>query len=335
MVPSRISRKFQYTVLYSAFCDFRSHNHWRLESQPHLWLLNFLAALCGTGSSVLARSPCSRQDKRESHGRAIQGASGSNPFTQLGWHWEEFGIEVCGESCGLGPKLDQRLLEPIAGVWLFLEKVNSAAVGIPKLTKGQQKGAAGIWVTGTLGQQERVPSEVPSSLGSLSLDQSPWSWLLFLLLLLGRVYHWRYLYLCSSHLPSLRSPPPFLRCLSTWYSQTASATFVAISFCRRWFSNFLSFGKKWLGYHWEIVEFKHVCAFLALFFPSYKLLNWWFLKCWVKTWIHPSIFFLWPLSVGFQFIAIASLEQHLLLLRLLLMSGKNYFGFLNIFFKIN
>lgn len=210
MVPSRISRKFQYTVLYSAFCDFRSHNHWRLESRPHLWLLNFLAALCGTGSSVLARSPRSRRDKRESHGRTIQGATGSNPFTQLGWHWEEFGVEVCGESCGLGPKLDQRLLEAIAGVWLFLEKVNSAAVGIPRLTKGQQKGAAGIWVTGTLGQQERVPSEVPSSLGSLSLDRSPRSWLLFLLLLLGRIYPWRYLHLCSSPYLAWGHLRPFL-----------------------------------------------------------------------------------------------------------------------------
>lgn len=67
------------------------------------------------------------------------------PLCPSGVALGQLGIKVSGESCSVVSKL-----EPVAGVFVFelpglpvFREVNSAAVGIPKLAKGRQRGAAG------------------------------------------------------------------------------------------------------------------------------------------------------------------------------------------------
>lgn len=62
----------------------------------------------------------------------------------------QLGIKVCGESAVWGQSWTRKGLEPVAGVFVFelpglpvFREVNSAAVGIPELAKGRQRGAAG------------------------------------------------------------------------------------------------------------------------------------------------------------------------------------------------
>lgn len=264
-----------------------------------LGLLKFLAALCGEGSKVLDRLPYSRLVQRESHGWAIQGANGDNLFTQLGWHRRQLGINVCGESeCGAKPG---KQLEPITGVFVFelpdLEIFKEgkfccwtdSPVGRESVETGCRKlrhwniestrvspwsGAWFAWflVSGPVSMVLPVVSDTAAAEQSISLEVL--AYLLFALTQheITSSLSWMVEYLifskCLQHLLLFPSVDVASQFSSFFWKETT------------------------VGYHWEAAELKHNYIFLSLFLLSYKLLNQWYPKCYVKAWIFPSLFFL-------------------------------------------